>query len=135
MNVFLGGWGGTWGRFEKYFGDYLLYTNRVHLQNPGPAKIFVFLDMREDSIDVGDFAVKMAGYPNNPKLYGFYDLPGMYHNLSGSFSFADGHSEIKRWRDVRTTPPLVTGAMVNDEFDSPDNVDVSWIQEHATRPK
>ena len=48
----------------------------------------------------------MAGWPNQPAQYGFYDLPGFYHHLACGFSFADGHSEIRRWRDPRTTPPL-----------------------------
>ena len=34
----------------------------------------------------------------------------MYHHLACGFSFADGHSEIKRWRDARTMPPLTIGA-------------------------
>jgi prepilin-type N-terminal cleavage/methylation domain-containing protein len=134
MNIFLGGWGGTPGRFGAVFGDYLIYTKTHQLSTPGPSKIFVFLDMREDSIDVGNFATRMAGYPDDLGKYGFYDLPGMYHNLSCGFSFADGHSEIKRWRDGRTTPPLVVGGMINDEFDSPGNEDVAWIQDHASRP-
>ena len=27
------------------------------------------------------------------------DLPASYHNDACGFSFADGHSEIKKWRD------------------------------------
>ena len=63
--------------------------------------------MRSDSIDIGNFAARMTGWPNQPASYGFYDLPGCYHNLACGFSFADGHSEIHRWRDGRTMPPLV----------------------------
>ena len=97
--------------------------------------MFVFLDMREDSIDVGNFAPNMQGWPNQPDAYGFYDLPGYYHHLASGFSFADGHSEMHRWRDTRTTPPLVTGGLVGDTFSSPKNQDVAWLQYHATRPK
>jgi hypothetical protein len=61
----------------------------------------------------------------------------MYHHLACGFSFADGHSELHRWRDTRTTPPLVYGA--NPLFDhmtpSPRNPDVAWLQEASTRPK
>jgi prepilin-type processing-associated H-X9-DG protein len=81
----------------------------------------------------------MAGYsPADPAQYGFDgDYPGMYHNRACGFSFADGHSELKRWRDDRTMPPLTVGS--NPLFDnfsmSPDNQDVAWLQDHSTRPK
>jgi len=134
MNVFLGGWGGTDGNWGSIFSAYKIYMKQTELANPGPAKVFVFLDMREDSIDMGNFATRMAGWPDNPSLYGFYDLPGYYHHYAGGFSFADGHSEIHRWRDNDTMRPLVPGGFVNDNFSDANNVDVPWLQEHSTRP-
>jgi hypothetical protein len=135
MNIFLGGWGGTDGNWGSPFSDYKIYRTQPELADPGPAKVFVFLDMREDSIDMGNFAARMAGWPDNPSAYGFYDLPGFYHHLAGGFSFADGHSEIRRWLDTRTMPPLVPNGFVNDQFSSPGNQDVAWLQYHATRPR
>ena len=135
MNVFLGGWGGTDGYWGSVFSDYLIYLKQTELQVPGPSKVFVFLDMREDSIDMGNFGTRMAGWPDQPSQYGFYDLPGFYHHQSCGFSFADGHSEFRRWRDSRTTPPIVPGGLVPDVFTSADNPDVAWLQDHATRPK
>jgi prepilin-type N-terminal cleavage/methylation domain-containing protein len=139
MNVFLGGWGGTYGNWELYEGgiwsDFKIYMKQSDLANPGPAKVFVFLDMREDSIDMGNFATSMAGWPNSPDAYKFNDLPGFQHHLACGFSYADGHSEIKRWRDSRTTPPLVPNGSVDDTFTSPNNQDIAWLQERTTRPK
>ena len=83
----------------------------------------------------------MTGYanPSSPAAYAFTtDLPGMYHNLAAGFSMADGHSEMHRWRDPRTTPPLVTEETIGSAPDStpaPDSVDVAWLQDHSTRPK
>src|ERR1044071_781586 len=85
--------------------------------------------------DFGNFATDMRGYPDQWVSTGFYDLPGMYHNRACGFSFADGHSEIKKWLDTRTTPPLVPGGSINDGFASPRNQDVVWLQERATRKK
>jgi prepilin-type N-terminal cleavage/methylation domain-containing protein len=135
MNLFLGGWGGTDGHWGPVFSDYLIYTKQTQLAYPGPSKVFVFLDMREDSIDMGNFGTRMAGWPDQSSLYGFYDLPGCYHHFACGFSFADGHSEIHRWRDSRTMPPLVSGGLIPDIFITPDNPDVAWLQEHATRPR
>jgi len=133
MNLFLGGWGG--GPNE----DLTVMPYKVYLtqsQIAPPSKIFVFLDMREDSIDIGNFEVNMSGYsPPRPAAYGFFDLPGFYHAQACGFSFADNHSEIKRWRDPRTTPPLVQGGLIPDVFQSSKNQDVAWLQDHATRPQ
>jgi len=134
MNIFLGGWAGTDGNWGAPFSDYKIYMKQSELHNPGPALVFVFLDMREDSIDMGNFATRMAGWPDQPNDYGFFDLPGYYHHFACGFSFADGHSEIRRWRDGRTMPPIVPGGYVNDQFSSPNNPDVAWLQERSTRP-
>jgi prepilin-type N-terminal cleavage/methylation domain-containing protein len=135
MNVFLGGWGGGDGYWGAPFANYKIYLKQNELIDPGPDKLFVFLDMREDSIDMGNFGVRMAGWPDRANLYGFFDLPGFYHHLACGFSFADGHSEIHRWLDPRTTPPIVPDGLINDNFSSPSNRDVAWLQFHATRPK
>ncbi|MEI9863953.1 MAG: hypothetical protein WDN00_05265 [Limisphaerales bacterium] len=137
MNYWLGAAGG-----QHYTGlpgsnppkgtIYLKYSQIT--ANPGPSGIFVFLDMRSDSVDAGNFGVCMDGYPSNPGAYRFWDLPGFSHNGSCSFSFADGHCEIKKWRDGSTTPALVPSGNLNDTFTSPNNQDIAWLQDHATRP-
>jgi len=45
----------------------------------------------------------------------------------------DGHAEIKRWMDDRTMPPLQPAGLIPDQFRSPNNPDVLWLQQHATR--
>jgi prepilin-type N-terminal cleavage/methylation domain-containing protein len=119
-----------------YGGDpWRTYLKMTEFIDPGPSKTFLFLDMREDSIDWGNFAVDMRGWPDHPERTGFYDLPGSYHHRAGGFSFVDGHAEIKRWKDDRTLPPLVRGGLVNDQTASPNNPDIVWLQEHSTRRK
>ncbi|MEO6182405.1 MAG: type II secretion system protein [Verrucomicrobiota bacterium] len=139
MNVFLGGWGGTYGGWDRVLGpvytDYKIFMKQSEVNNANPARLFVFLDMREDSIDMGNFATSMRGWPDQPETYEFFDLPGYYHHLANGFSFADGHSEIHRWRDKRTTPALAWNNLVSDIFSSPNNPDVMWLQERTTRKK
>ena len=135
MNVYLGGWGGTDGGWGPQISNYRIFRKYSEFTAPTPSMMWVLLDMREDSIDMGNLCVNMAGWPNNPGAYVFWDLPGMYHNKACGFSFADGHSEIKKWRDPRTTPPLVRGKYINDVFSSPNNQDIAWLQERSTRPK
>ena len=99
------------------------------MNRPGPAMTFVFLDERWDSINDGYFVTQMDGYPNPTTTY-VVDCPGNYHNNACGFAFADGHSEIHKWRDARTTPPYQVGLGLN--FASPNNQDVIWMQDRTS---
>jgi len=131
MDVWVGGFGGTDGSLSG--GGWRVYLKESEMVDPGMARTFVFLDMREDSIDIGNFATDMTGWPDKPAQTGFYDYPASYHNRAGGLSFADGHSEIRRWLDPRTMPALVKGGLVPDVIPSPRNKDIIWLQERATR--
>jgi prepilin-type N-terminal cleavage/methylation domain-containing protein len=135
MNLYLGGWGGTDGGYGRAVSDYKIYMKYGELTDPGPSQTFLFIDMREDSIDMGNFAVNMGGYPDKPNTFRFWDIPGFYHGGSGCLSFTDGHSELRRWVDLRTMPPIKPGVGYPDLFNSPNNLDIAWLQDHATRPK
>jgi prepilin-type N-terminal cleavage/methylation domain-containing protein/prepilin-type processing-associated H-X9-DG protein len=136
MNLFLGGYH---GEPPNSGAGYIVYRKYYELNRPGPSTIFVFIDEREDAINWGNFGTEMPGYdPNNPGLYSLSDLPASYHGQACGFSFADGHAEIHRWRDQRTMPPLMQGGLIftgTGSTPSPTNVDVAWLQEHATRRK
>jgi prepilin-type N-terminal cleavage/methylation domain-containing protein/prepilin-type processing-associated H-X9-DG protein len=141
MNLYLGGFKGSSGNnFDSK--SWLLYLKYFQLAKPGPDRVFVFLDEREDAINWGNFYTDMKGAPTlttagNPGAYSLADLPGAYHGNGCGFSFADGHSELKKWRDSRTTPPLKREALIFDglsETPSPRNQDVAWLQFHSTSP-
>jgi prepilin-type processing-associated H-X9-DG protein len=76
------------------------------MTDPAPSGTYVLLDEREDSINNGYYVVMMDGFPNQQSAQRIVDWPSSYHNGAGGFSFADGHSEIHRWLDPRTTPPI-----------------------------
>jgi prepilin-type N-terminal cleavage/methylation domain-containing protein len=120
----------------KTLGFYKRFSDMIE---PGPSGIWVFLDQREDSVNFPSFEVSMAGWPDKPDQYEFNaDLPAFYHNRAAGLSFADGHSEIRPWRDGRTMPPL-TGPYAGNAnpkffFKSPNNPDIRWLQERTTRP-
>ena len=101
---------------------------------PSPSMTWVFVDEREDSINDGELVVSMAGYPEQPSSWMIIDYPASYHNGAAGFSFADGHSEIKRWRDARTMPVLSSGQKLPLRVPSPGNQDVFWMMDRSTRP-
>jgi len=144
MNLFVGGFDGNDGSDGSITtgNGYQMYLKLSHLSaaTGPPDKIFVFLDEREDCINWGNFMTDMTGYdPPNAGAYAFQqDLPAFYHNRAAGFSFADGHSEVHRWLDQRTMPPMLyettadTGAYAN--YLVPRDQDVAWLQDHTTRP-
>jgi prepilin-type processing-associated H-X9-DG protein len=110
-----------------------MYFKLTDLTDPGPGKTLLFWDQREDVINWGNFFIDMSGYPDQPNQTQFgSDMPASYHNGAGGLSFADGHAEIRRWRDPRTTPPVREGVQWFGGS-SPRNQDIMWLQERATR--
>lgn len=84
--------------------------------------LFVFVEEREDSINDPVFIVD----PDTP--YTLVNIPAAYHGAAGTFGFADGHSELHRWVDPRTTPVL---GSVNINIYLKDDPDVAWLQKHS----
>jgi prepilin-type N-terminal cleavage/methylation domain-containing protein/prepilin-type processing-associated H-X9-DG protein len=114
-----------------YPGDdaYRINVKLGDLTVPPPARTFVFIDEREDSINDCSFYVNVGR--SGGDAY-WIDLPACYHNGAAGLSFADGHAEIKRWLDSRTMPPLHPDQPAPPPFPSPNNPDVAWIQQRAT---
>ncbi len=125
MNAYLGPRGGP------YTAGYRQFTKLTDI--PSPAKTWVFIDEREDSINDGWFAVNMDSYdPQRSSSHVIVDYPASYHNRAGGLSFADGHSEIRKWVDARTTPVLRPGQLLPLGQPSPNNRDVDWLQERTS---
>jgi prepilin-type N-terminal cleavage/methylation domain-containing protein/prepilin-type processing-associated H-X9-DG protein len=112
---------------DLWDANYLGYTTLGSMSRPGPSGIFVILDESWITINDGFFAINMGGYdPYQPSSLAFVDVPATFHNNAGSLSFADGHSEIHKWKDPRTVRATLFQG-------SPNNADVAWFQDHATR--
>jgi prepilin-type N-terminal cleavage/methylation domain-containing protein/prepilin-type processing-associated H-X9-DG protein len=153
MNFFFGGFGGQgaaggWeiGSWGQFYPVYMKTTDLIPAQSPGPSQTWVFLDERQDCINWGNYLADMDGdTPSDPGLYQFdQDMPGMYHDRSAGYAYADGHAEIHHWLDIRTTPPLMTnpdtavdaanGPAALSPLFVPRDADVRWIQLHSVRP-
>jgi prepilin-type processing-associated H-X9-DG protein len=103
------------------------------MTDPSPTKTYVLLDERDDSINQGQYAISMDGYPDRPGIRKLADYPSSYHNGAGSFSFADGRAEIHRWLDPRTKANYRKDFHVTFSLrPSANNPDVLWLQERTT---
>jgi prepilin-type processing-associated H-X9-DG protein len=147
MNLYVGGFAPVPARGDTlpdgkdggwaFAKPYMIYARLGQISGESsPSKIFVFLDMREDVVNWSNFMVNMTGYPDKPEDYRFNsDLPGFYHGGACGFTFADGHSELRLWRDSRTTPALGINFNPYADIPSPHNQDIGWLQDKSTRFK
>jgi prepilin-type N-terminal cleavage/methylation domain-containing protein/prepilin-type processing-associated H-X9-DG protein len=86
-----------------------------------PVNCWVFIDENPNSINDGWFACD----PNQPNKW--VDIPASYHNTAGGLSFADGHAEIKKWRDSK-----MIHAQTTDILRDPSSDDLSWLIERSS---
>ena len=97
------------------------------LVKPGPAMIWVTLDEHPDSINDAVFHLIEGRLPTQAE---WRDLPASYHYGGGcNFSFADGHSEIKKWVDPDTKKPVRLVDLSN--FTDRDSQDYIWMNERV----
>jgi len=117
---------------HTWFGgtEFRKYTKMSDMVDPGPTMTWVLIDEHPDSMNDGFFVIDMRGYPN-PAQAVLPDFPASYHNGAGGLSFADGHAEIRKWVDGRTTPPVRQATV--QTVPQADNRDVIWLWERTTR--
>ena len=108
----------NWG-----FTQYKQYLKQS--QVPKPSKTWLMLDEHPDSINDGYFI-------NNPNAGNWQDIPASYHCGACGFSFADGHSELKKWKSrasnynrVQYFYPATIG------FDAAGRLDFAWYLERT----
>lgn len=99
-------------------------------QIPIPGKTWVLIDEHPDSINDMDFCVEMVK-PDavNARII---DFPASYHGGAAGMAFADGHSEIHKWKGSKIKPP-VTGTSLTLKVPAGDSLnDVKWLSENTS---
>ena len=109
-----------------------IFIKSSDMVNPRPSSLWVMIDENPDSINDAAFAVKMD-YQGRVAVW--QDGPATYHGGACGFTFADGHSEIKKWKDGRSTSRSMTTTYVT-RFNygqlQPNSPDIQWMQERTT---
>ncbi|MHB8521246.1 MAG: prepilin-type N-terminal cleavage/methylation domain-containing protein [Limisphaerales bacterium] len=129
MNAFVGPFNpnknDTWAKGQNTFNtDYRQFLKMSDF--PAPAMIYVILDEHPDSIN--DAYYLLDPHPGSGT---WGDLPASYHNGAGGFSFADGHSEIHKWR-YPSTIQKVTFNGFNSAYPLRDRADNDWAVERTS---
>ena len=131
MNAFLGPYGYKNAGKNYYTGknnNFDTYRQWLKMdQIRRPAQIFVTIDEHADAINDGLF----SNYPDPVTPGVLTDAPAPYHNGGSTLSFADGHSEIHKWKSpafrLRVTYSTYSKPAITDEVTKRD---FEWL---ATR--
>lgn len=113
----------SWNEVRGYTGASAMrvYRKQADITAPTPSQCWVFIDENPTYINDGWFATDL----NQPSVW--IDIPASYHNKACGLSFADGHAEIKKWRD---------GNMITPKKANPDRdygvTDWPWFNERST---
>jgi prepilin-type N-terminal cleavage/methylation domain-containing protein len=91
---------------------------------------WVFIDEHHNSINDAGF-----GHPGPLPATGgapsrWVDWPGTYHGKAGGLSFADGHSEIRKWKGL-TYPP--NGLLSSTPVTPQQRGDWEWLAERTSQ--
>ena len=91
---------GVWGSGPYTSGCYqVLKFSQLRMS---PSMAWTFIDEHPDSINDGAMFV-------DTDTPGYVDFPASYHGGAAGVSFADGHSEVHKWRSANTIQPVKYG--------------------------
>jgi prepilin-type N-terminal cleavage/methylation domain-containing protein/prepilin-type processing-associated H-X9-DG protein len=97
MNCFFGATTPTWNSSANgFYPTYRQFLKLSFMHNP--SNLYVTLEEHPDSINDGFFQ-----NDSSPKIAQYNDLPGSNHAGSCGFGFADGHSEVHKWKNTGIT--------------------------------
>jgi prepilin-type N-terminal cleavage/methylation domain-containing protein/prepilin-type processing-associated H-X9-DG protein len=121
MNAMVGNPGELTNRFNPAYVQFYQVT-----EMPNPSGIFVFLDEHPDTINDGFFVNRL----DDPS---WGNVPGSYHqnNTGANLSFADGHTELRRWMAWSTLRPPVQGGVGGTISASP-STDFDWLRDRTS---
>ena len=133
MNCYVGPYdlSGAASSFDSTYRKFLKSTSI-----PLPTDVFVTLDEHPDSINDGYFQPfsSLAVYNTDS----WHDLPASYNDGACGFSFADGHSEIHKWKSKICTikPVTFTKYSPSSTINSDPSAiaDASWLVQRASVP-
>jgi prepilin-type N-terminal cleavage/methylation domain-containing protein len=98
------------------------YTKDTAFVSPGPSMTYVLIDENENSINDAFFVCDPS------QVNWWQDVPATRHAGAGGLSYADGHSEIRKWTDgYLFNPPAKNG--FSSTAGCPDN---GWLEARAT---
>ena len=103
---------------------YKLFKKQTDISRP--ALTWVTIDENPYTINDGWFVCDPPGHPTF-----WVDCPASYHNGAGGLSFADGHAEIKKWKDPVVLSCTAGNAQIGFAQGA-GTTDLQWLQDRTT---
>lgn len=130
MNAFLGDTSTSW--VVNNSPPFKVARKFTDFSTPGASDVYILIDEHENSINDSHFFPfdNLKTFANNTR---WLDAPSGRHGNAAGLTFADGHSEIKRWRSLVSDFKRRGGeAVPNDMSGIPAAVrsDWAWFTEH-----
>jgi prepilin-type processing-associated H-X9-DG protein len=110
------------GRSWAEGGAYRQFLKTTDIPDPG--KTWVTIEEHADSINDGFFIV---GYSATE----WGDRPASLHSGGATFSFADGHVELRKWRSRTSRFPVTFSYGTSRPFDAPGRLDFLWYRDRV----
>ena len=131
MNCFFGATNPAWNSGANEFHTaYRQFLKLSFMHNP--SNLYVTLEEHPDSINDGYF-----DNDSSPKINTYNDLPGSNHAGACGFGFADGHSEVHKWKNTGITIQPVRygsfyGALFSTDPTGTAYQDGWWLASHSS---
>jgi prepilin-type processing-associated H-X9-DG protein len=109
-----------------WYSNWRAYVKQADITRPTPSDLFVFVDEHPDSINDGWMITDVT----NPNKW--EDMPASYHGNACGFGFADGHSEVHKWREASTAQPVQKKQY--NGFSASGSRDIQWMFQHVSAP-
>ena len=106
---------------------YYTYGKFSQVRFPSPSGLWVLTDEDENSINDAGLAVQWVSHD-------WIDFFGARHNFGCGIAFADGHSEIHKWKNPSTKCPVPAGRQSASASENPQYYDIRWVQVRSSAP-
>jgi prepilin-type N-terminal cleavage/methylation domain-containing protein/prepilin-type processing-associated H-X9-DG protein len=141
MNMFFGAYrppeAGDVGPGNNWYPAYAQFLKSSSV--PNPSGLFVTLDEHPDSINDGYFGTDPR--TDMSQNTAWFDLAASYHDGACGFAFADGHSEVHRFRSrvctilpVTYSPNKITPPPFSADASGAGTQDALWLAARAGVP-
>ena len=116
------------GSKVQFWPSMYIVKKSTGFHTPGPSDVWMVLDEHPDSLDDAIFYT-----PNfTAGITTLVEIPGCMHAGACGITFADGHSEIHRWKGIFSGKPVTYVYTVNVSIPANDP-DLAWLAQHTPK--
>lgn len=103
-----------------------LALKTTEVRAPGTKLVFMEEEVVESKTNTGMQEYNKGGWVllNATSGYSWWDFPAGFHNNGGTFSYADGHAERRKWQDKDTIDLINEGT---PDTHQNENEDIRWL--------